>query len=544
MKINIFLPVITICCVTILMNACTKLKNSSYTDLIASEFKPDANDAGALLGSAYGSWRNVISPDDWGEGWWLAQETCNDQLVIPIRPFGFDDGGRHRRMHEHTWTVVDTYVSSQWWPAYQGISNCNRLIYQFESFGLEKEELDKIIAELRVLRASFYWVLCDNFGNVAFVDKFILPEGFIPPRKSRKEIYDFIVTEITESLPYLRDGRDGNTYGRFNNKGAANALLAKVYLNAEVYTGTSKWAECQAVCDSIIASDVYSLENVQKNVFVEKNENSPEIIFSVINDDVNTNSSLMLMFDYCLPQESKEIWNLAGGPWGGMGAIPQFISTFNPNDTRLINGFLHGQQYKYGTNIPINSYYGTKELFNIINYIPGIDSAQTFHGYYLNKYELQVGGGKTNTINNDFVVLRYADVLMMKAECLLRTGHADEAAEIVSAVRARNFTSDPSLATVTGAQLMEGSSYDYGLRNYKNSTTEGGADIQYGRMLDELGWEFVGEAHRRTDMIRFGIFHRKSFFSHSATMRSTEALFPIPEEELQKNTNLTQNAGY
>lgn len=132
---------------------------------------------------------------------------------------------------------------------------------------------------------------------------------------------------------------------------------------------------------------------------------------------------------------------------------------------------------------------------------------------------------------------------MMKAECLLRTGKADEAAAIVTQVRERAFKSDPAKAVVTGNELMQGSVYDYGLRNHLASSEEGGEDIVYGRFLDELGWEFNQEGRRRQDLIRFGVFTKKSWFSH-APNGENKALFPIPTKALESNGNLTQNQGY
>jgi hypothetical protein len=131
----------------------------------------------------------------------------------------------------------------------------------------------------------------------------------------------------------------------------------------------------------------------------------------------------------------------------------------------------------------------------------------------------------------------------MKAESLLRTGRQDEAATLVTEVRARNFKASPEKAKVTGAQLLQGSAYDYGRRDNNANTHEGGADIQYGRFLDELAWEFTQEGRRRQDMIRFNVFTKKSWFSHdpSADYRK---LFPIPNSELLTNSKLKQNPGY
>ena len=166
------------------------------------------------------------------------------------------------------------------------------------------------------------------------------------------------------------------------------------------------------------------------------------------------------------------------------------------------------------------------------------------HGFRFGKFEYAVGS--SNIINNDFPLFRYADVLMMKAECLLRTGHSDEAAEIVTQLRERAFTSAPEKAPVTGAELMGGSVYEYGLRDEGGLgiTYEGGDDIQYGRMLDELGWEFNQEGRRRQDMIRFGIFTTKSFLSHPAQPDDHTSLYPIPRTVLESNANLEQNPGY
>ena len=162
-------------------------------------------------------------------------------------------------------------------------------------------------------------------------------------------------------------------------------------------------------------------------------------------------------------------------------------------------------------------------------------------GVRLGKFEIAMKA--TNRLSNDWPLFRYADVLMMKAESLLRLGSADAAATIVTQVRQRAFKSNPAKAVVTGAQLSAGSSYDYGLRNHLMSTFEGGADIQYGRFLDELGWEFNQEARRRTDMIRFKMFTKKSWLSHMPN-GSYRDLYPIPKTEMDKNTNLKPNPGY
>jgi starch-binding outer membrane protein, SusD/RagB family len=538
---NIFKIVAVTFVITFL--SCTKLKDTNYSDIIASDFVPGNAETGALLGAAYGSWRDVISPGDWSEGYWLAQEDCTDELCLPRKPYGFYDGGKWQRMQNHQWTVSESHVRSLWWPSYQGIANCNRVLAQIEAMGLSEALKKSLFAEIKVLRASFYWVLCDNIGNVPILDKFDVPQGFVPRQNTRKEVYDFIIREITAAIPDLANKNDKTTYGRFNNKGAANALLAKLYLNAGVYAGSPQWDKCLQACDEVINSGLYTLEAVQRDAFSETNDNSKELIFSVPFDKVYTltpNYDIQyLMTNYSTPKGIQPVLDLKQQTWGGITMIPQFINTFNSNDKRLKSGFFYGQQISSkGDSIKTSSggYY-----LNLVNELPHMDTTQEFHGFALRKYEIPKNANP-DMIGNDFVVLRYADILMMKAECLLRSGKAGAGA-LVTQVRKRSFE-DPVLASVTDVQLAAGSSYSYGLRNVKQAPTmEGGTDIAFGRFYDELGWEFAGEGHRRQDMIRFGTFYSKSWFCHSPSSAS-RSLFPIPLTELNKNTNLKQNPGY
>ena len=244
-----------------------------------------------------------------------------------------------------------------------------------------------------------------------------------------------------------------------------------------------------------------------------------------------------------LQGENQATYNLMYSPWGGICAVPQFISTFDTLDARYIDNYIKGLQYASNGDVLIASWgeQKGKQLF-FRNHVYGVDYSDETDGFRLGKFEIAMGA--TNRLSNDWPLFRYADVLMMKAECLLRTGHADEAAAIVTSVRERNFKLNPENAVVTGAQLLGGSNFDYGLQNHLAPFThEGGADIQYGRMLDELGYEFCQEARRRTDMIRFGMFTKKSWLSHSPN-GDYRALYPIPRTEIAKNSNLTQNTGY
>jgi len=180
------------------------------------------------------------------------------------------------------------------------------------------------------------------------------------------------------------------------------------------------------------------------------------------------------------------------------------------------------------------------EVIDYVKFVESIEKSKSNEGYRIGKYEIKVGA--KGSLSNDFPVFRYADVLMMKAECLLRAGQTAEAAALVTQVRQRAFASTtPAKATVTVADLQKGSSYQYGYWNNGQITElQGGADVTYGRFLDELGWEFAAEGHRRQDLIRFGIFTTKKWFQHRPN-GDNRKLFFIPQEEMNKNPNLIQN---
>lgn len=524
-----------------LPTSCTELEDTSYREIISSEFVPTAYDIPAITGAPYVDWRGLLL--QWNTVY-RAQEVSGDQMLTPARPNGWVDGGVYRRIHEHKWTTEDDIVINVWTRAYKGITNCNRIIYQVETeqIPVEAEDAGPLIAEMKLLRASYYWILCDLYGNVPIVDSFDVPEGFLPEQNTRKEVYDFIVKELTENIPFVSEENSQETYGKFN-QWAGLSLLAKMYLNAEVYTGTPEWEACIEVCNTIINSGEFVLESNQKNVFITENQNSKEIIFALPFDSkyVNEWNSFDVHMQTLDPGNQKT-YNLEYSPWGGVCAVPQFISTFDTLDSRYIDNYIKGFQYAANGDPIIASMgdWSGKHLF-FRNYVAGVDKSDEVDGFRLGKFEIAMGA--SNRLSNDWPLFRYADILMMKAECLLRTGKADEAATIVTEVRARNFKSNPEKAVVTGAQLMGGSTYDYGLRNHLEETFEGGDDILYGRFLDELGWEFCQEARRRSDMIRFGVFTKKSWLSHSPN-GDYRALYPIPGTEIAKNSNLTQNPGY
>ena len=527
--------------VSVALTSCTKLDETSYNSIIADGFQPKNDDLGSLLSSAYVPWRKTFLL--WN-GVARAQMLPADQDVIPARPNGWVDGGIYKRMHEHKWTTEDDIPLQSWVRTYDGINACNRVLYQIESGQIDLgDKKTAFVSELKVLRASYYYILVDLFGNVPIITRFDVPEGFLPDQSSRKEVYEFIIAELTENIPNLSEERSTQYYARFN-KWAALTLLAKMYLNAQVFSDNThtEWDKCIEACNQVISSGKYSMENNHSNVFVTENENSSEIIFALPFDE--TYVSDWNAFDYhmyTLQPSNQATYNFQASPWGGVCCIPQYISSFDPDDERLADDFIQGQQYDAAGNV-LNCTMGelAGKPLAYVNEVPSIDASQEIHGFRWGKFEY--AHGITNRLSNDFPLLRYADVLLMKAEALLRKGNADEAAVLVTQVRERNFTNHPEKAIVTGEQLKGNTIYKYGRQDTYKQTTDS-TTIQFGRMLDELGWEFSQEGRRRQDMVRFGAFTTLSWFSHDAS-DATKNLYPIPNSQILTNGKLKQNPGY
>lgn len=514
--------------------ACTDLSEHPTTEITEANFDPTAADLAALMAPAYTELRAVWMT--WYGNLDLQEET-SDALLTPVRPNGWYDGGTYIRLHQHRWAATQGQPAGLWDDCYDGINAVNRVIHQVEAglVPVSDAVANSVIAELRALRAYYYYLLLDNFGRVPIVTDFTSTE--LPSQASRQEVYDFVVSELNAVIPNLTEESGPSVYGRVN-KWAALGILARVYLNAEVYTGTAQWQKVIETTQQIIDSGRYQLEPDYKNNFRRDNHNSVEIIWGVPYDFVNACCSLFHM--KTLKPELGFVFDLGAQPWGGSASNPQFIDTYDEDDTRIEDTWLMGPHFD-----------DQGRGYEFVKHVPSISDTEFHHGFPVWKYEIYENMRWGSDV--DYPILRYAEVLMMKAEALLRTGDAGGAAVLVTQVRERAFAdTDPSKAVVTGAELMQGSRYNYGwydtdgvVKTGPDGTPveDGGADIPYGRFLDELGWEFAVEGHRRQQLIRFGAFTTKTWFNHTPN-GDYRAVFAIPQFALDANPNLTQNDGY
>ena len=520
-------------------NSCTDLEEEVYTELMAEDFEPREGDIASMLAPVYSAKRGLYF--GW-HGYFDFNEESSDIIVTPARPNGWVDGGVYRRMHLHTWTSEQSHVGGVWWSAFSGINSANRVYHQFEQDRPDLgERKENILAEIRVARAYYYYILLDAIGNVPIVTEWDVEEDFLPEQNTRQEVFDFIIEEVNEALPYLAETADMSNYGRWT-KWAAKALLARVYLNAEVYVGEAMWDEVITQCDDIIASGEYILESDYSAPFAFDNTGSPELVMAVPFDDLH--GPWFHLHMKTLHPQNQATYNIEGAPWGGNAAIPQFIDTYHPDDTRLDDTWIKGQQFSSaGDTLYCNLGDDMMdEPLEFVNEMGDVYYAAEHEGYRIGKFEIPMGA--LGMLPNDFPVFRYADILMMKAEALLRQGNANEAATYVTQVRERAFKDNPAAAEVTGDELMQGSSYNYGvIEEGEMIYEEGGDDIVYGRFLDELGWEFAAEARRRTDLIRFDAFTTKPRLSFEGS-EEYRRLMPVPEGQMETNPNLEQNPGY
>src|SRR5262245_51237791 len=316
--------------------SCTDLTEEPFTSITESNFKPQPSDLAALIAPAYTPMRNIwmswYGMVDW-------QGETGDMLLTPVRPNGWYDGGIYIQNHEHRWNASSPGMANGLWGnAYSGINAVNRVMYQIESGVLELPADVKTAteAELRAVRAYYYSLLLDNFGNVPIVTDFTSTE--LPEQATRQQVYDFVVKEYSEALPLLSNVVGPSTYGRMNQF-AVKGLLARVYLNAEVYTGTQQWDKVIQLTDDIINSGKFSLDAAYRTPFSRNNNTaSKEIVYAVPYDAVYGNQSNFHM--KTLKPDLRFALNLNAQPWGGSAANPQFIDTYDPDDGRLKDSWL------------------------------------------------------------------------------------------------------------------------------------------------------------------------------------------------------------
>ncbi|MGX1931033.1 RagB/SusD family nutrient uptake outer membrane protein [Flagellimonas sp. 2504JD4-2] len=444
-------------------------------------------------------------------------EVSSDATIVPSRPgWGWEDGGSWIRLSEHSWTPNHLDLSNFYSDMFSGIARANSFIFNIENSDAQFNQKEELIAEARVLRAYFYLILLDMYGNVPIVTE-PLRDSDQPPSNdnasNRSKLAQFVVDELNEAMQLLPNLQRGENFGRVSQD-AAKMMLAKLYLNSNIYFETGVFSDQNLdlvinLTSDIINSGSYSLITPYIDTFNTKNElDNPESIFAIRFDPVSGAGNVVNQISLNAHPDFTTI-----SPWGGFVVTADIVNSFEVEDNRL-------------EQIVVDTIFDANGLpFSALNFITGEEEivihdrnlTDPLRTAYFDGARILKWNEDPNIVGsdggNDFLAIRLSEAYTMRAEANLRLGNSELALTDINIVRARAFEPDNPLSAID-------------------------LDI----LLKELGREFVYEGHRRTDLIRFGKW--TDAWQFKDTTDNIRGLFPIPQTELDANPNLTQNPGY
>jgi hypothetical protein len=451
-------------------------------------------------------------------------ELSGDQVVVHGKIQGWWQDSSFEGLMEHTWDENHSYISGTYGYYFKIVGMTNALIVSLESSGLDIVEGP--IAELRALRAYAYFYLMDLWGPVPV---FTLPKVDplnLPEQNTRAEVFAFVESELIEAAANLpaKAETPANYYGRIT-KEAAYGLLATVYLNAEIYTGTAQNDKAIEYADKVIGSGSYSLLDNYFDNFAPDSENNNEFIFGGIYKPNIAGGLGHPLVQKVLPGIQGGLFGLPYTPQNGFGTRPSCMAIYEDGDDRK-NMFI-----PYGPLVdPRNG--DTVMVERIVPdhnsnlYVPGVSSEgpvpyEIIPATGIRLQPMNAGlkwikwGLDPNTnggnAGNDIAYIRYADILLIKAEALARKGSFATALPLINDVRERS-NADP-LTSITLEDVFL-----------------------------ERSRELAFEMHRRRDLIRFDKFTDAWEFKEAS--ESFRNLFPIPRTAIDANPKLSQNPGY
>lgn len=447
--------------------------------------------------------------------YWSMQEITTDECISAWGDPGLVE------FHGHNWSEQNSYVQLLYQRIFINIAYCNEYIREvpsrISSLPADMQgEVNRYVAEARLLRALYYYFALDIWGNVPFVTEADATGAFLPPQISREDLFAYIESELLAIEPLLADAGQ-NEYARAD-KATAWMILAKMYLNAKVYLGNdvNRYADCIEYCNKITDAGVYSLHGTYADLFRADNHlRRNEIIFPIAEDGNNTRNyggvTFIIHAAVGGSEDADNDFGIGSGGWSGNRFTNTFVDKF---DDKSGDTDSRAMFWTDGQVLDIN----TPTLFT--------------EGYLSTKFKnLTSTGAKGQNatfVDTDFPLFRLADVYLMYAEAVLRGG--------------------------TGGNITTALDYVNDLRARAYGDQSGNidqADLTLLFILDERARELHWEAHRRTDLIRYGLFTGSDYLwgwkgnvKEGASTPGYASLMPIPASDRAVNTNLEQNTGY
>lgn len=495
------------------VQGCTDLTEDPVSAITPENYFKSEGEVVAALAAVYAQMRATL----WG--YYNLSQISADEHIVPTRGQDWFDNGRWLELDRQLWSANSPAgledINAAWGDSFSGVVRANALIGAMENVTLAAK--DSVIAEIRVLRAFYYYQLMDLFGGVPLVTDVELKTR---PRNTRAEVFDFIVSELNAARENLPLTRPAGQHGRMT-KGAADAILANMYLNAGVFTkdvGISPNSynsctqvqvggvnACQAAVDAadrILNSGAYQLASNWRSNFTADNDASPELILIVKHLNA-TNQGLNFLY------RALHYNQISPTPWNGFATIAEVYNAFDANDQRR-EIFLVGPQVNLDTGEPVTDRAGNPLVFTVE--IGDATQAGEEEGARIAKWPSDPNHLNENH-GNDVAYFRLAEMYLIKAEALLELGRASEALPLLNTLRERVFNPPQPLGTVN-------------------------QDV----ILSERLFELTAEAKRRQDMIRHGRFLMPWF--NKGQREAHRVLMPIPQTQIDANPELTQNAGY
>lgn len=446
--------------------------------------------------------------------YWAAQEVTTDECLN-----AWGDGGLVE-YHGGIWSDNNLYVQLMYQRLFINIAYTNEYIRDVNATmgkisGQQKTDAVRYVAEARFLRAYFYYVAMDLYGNPPFATEADLPGKFIPKQISRADLFKYVESELIAIQPDLADP-GANEYARAD-KAADWALLSRLYLNAKVFTGSDRYTDCIAYCNKIISSGKYSLHNNYRNLFLADNNGyRDEIILPIAEDGINTQSYGDMTFVIHAAvggsEDAANSFGIASGGWAGNRMTTSFVNKIfadpsGATDKRAV-------------------FYSDGQVLDISN--PTVFTQGYLGAKFKNVTSTGARGSNDTFVDTDFPLFRFSEIYLNYAEAVLRGG--------------------------TGGDAGTALGYINKIRERAYGNTNGNinaAQLTLNFMIDERGRELYWEAFRRTDLIRFGLFtggdYLWDFKGNVQAGKATDAhlnVFPIPASDLLLNNNLKQNTGY